>query len=63
MDRRSKSDSISGHDINSEQYRIAMINANRADKDFVPLLVSNDKSVRKYLYLKKLDEEWKRRPK
>lgn len=55
--------STSGHDINSEAYRIAMLNANRADKEFVPLLVSNDKSVKEYLYLKKLDEEWKRKPK
>lgn len=55
--------SISGHDIHSEQFRIAMINANRADKDFIPLILRNDKSVRKYLYLRKLDEEWKRRPK
>ena len=55
--------SISGHDINSESYRIAMYNANRAVNEFVPLLVRNDKSVREYLYLKKLDEAWKRRPK
>lgn len=63
MDRGSKSDSISGHDINSEAYRIAMYNANRADKDFVPLLVRNNKDVKEYLYLKKLDEEYKRKPK
>ena len=58
-----KETSISGHDINSEQFRIAMLNANRADKDFVPLLVRNNKSVKEYLYLKKLDEQYKRKPK
>ena len=63
MDRRSKSDSISGHDINSEQFRIAMLNANRADKDFIPNLVRNNKDVRKTLYLMKLDEEYKRKAK
>ena len=55
--------SISGHDINSEAYRIAMENANKADKDFVSNLIRNDKKVKEYLYLKKLDEEWKRKPK
>ena len=55
--------SISGHDINSEAYKQAMINANRADKDFVPLHIRNDKKVREYLYLKKLDEEYKRKAK
>ncbi len=55
--------SISGHDINSEQFRIAMINANRADKDFIPNLVRNNKDVRKTLYLMKLDEQYKRKPK
>lgn len=58
-----KETSISGHDINSEAYKIAMYNANRADKDFVPLLIRNNKDVRKTLYLMKLDEQYKRKPK
>ncbi len=56
-----KQTSISGHDINSEAYRIAMINATRADKDFVPLYIKNNKDVKKTLYLIKLDEQWKRK--
>lgn len=62
MDRRSKSDSISGHDINSEQYKIAMLNANRADKEFIPNSMRNDPAVKKALYLIKLDKEYKRKP-
>ncbi len=57
-----KETSISGHDINSGQFRIAMGNANKADKDFVPLLVRNNKDVKKLLYLMKLDEQYKRKP-
>lgn len=47
---------------NKETLSKAMANANRADKDFVPLVMRNDKSVKEYLYLRKLDEQYKRKP-
>lgn len=55
--------SITGHDINSETYKQAMLNANRADKDFVPNYIKNDPEVQQALYLKKLDEQYKKKPK
>ena len=48
---------------NKETLSKAMENANRADKEFVPNLVRNNKDVKKTLYLMKLDEQWKRKPK
>ena len=47
---------------NKETLSKAMINANKADKDFVPNLVRNNKDVKKLLYLMKLDEQYKRKP-
>ena len=60
-----KVESISGHDINSEAFRNAAENANRAyyqDNSTFPNYIRNDPAVKKLLYLMKLDEEYKRKP-
>ena len=66
MDRRSKSNSALELAYGTESYRIAMLNANRAyerDETTFPNYIRNDPAVKKALYLIKLDEKWKRKPK
>lgn len=41
----------------------AMENANKADKNFVPNYIRSNPEVKRVLYLKKLDEQYKRKPK
>ena len=54
---------VTSYDYDSEAFKQAMANANNAAQNFIPLRVKNSKEVKDYLYLKRLDDSYKRQPK
>ena len=49
--------------VHSTHFKQDMANANNASDNFVPVRIKNNKQVKDYLYLKRLDESYKRKPK